>query len=163
MKLNDPTTTAKTYWSILKSFYNDSKIPLIPPLLVNNKIVSDFTEKANLFNDFFATQCKPLSNNSVLPSAISFKNFNVNEVHGHDNISIRMLKICDSVLVEPLSLIYKYCINSGVFPDIWKRSHIIPTYKKMTNVALITTALFLYYQFVAKYLNVFFITLYSYT
>ena len=32
----------------------------------------------------------------------------------------------------------------------------------MINVALITTALFLYYQFVAKYLNVFFITLYSY-
>ena len=41
-----------------------------------------------------------------------------------------MLKICDSVLVEPLSLIYKNCINSGVFPDIWKRSHIIPAYKK---------------------------------
>ena len=40
-----------------------------------------------------------------------------------------MLKICDSVLVEPMSLIYKHCIN-GVFPDIWKRSHIIPIYKK---------------------------------
>ena len=53
MKLNDPNTSGKTYCSILKSFYNDSKIPLIPPLLVNNKIVSDFTEKANLFNDFF--------------------------------------------------------------------------------------------------------------
>ena len=73
MKLNDPNTSGKTYWSILKSFYNDSKIPLIPPLLVNNKIVSDFTEKANLFNDFFATQCTPLSDNNVLPSAISFK------------------------------------------------------------------------------------------
>ena len=41
-----------------------------------------------------------------------------------------MFKICDSVLVEPLSQIYKSCINSGVFPDIWKKSHIIPTYKK---------------------------------
>ena len=71
MKLNDPKTSAKTYWSILKSFYNDSKIPLIPPLLVNNKIVSDFTEKANLFNDFFATQCTPLSKHSVVPSVLS--------------------------------------------------------------------------------------------
>ena len=53
MKLNNPNTSAKTYWSILKSFYNDSKVPLIPPLLVNNKIVSDFTKKANIFNDFF--------------------------------------------------------------------------------------------------------------
>ena len=91
------------------------------------------------------------------------RNLNVNKAHGHDNISIRMLKICDSVLVEPLSLIYKNCINSGVFLDIWKRSHIIPTYKKMINVALITTTLFLYYHFAAKYLNIFFITLYSYT
>ena len=74
-----------------------------------------------------------------------------------------MLKICDSVLVEPLPLIYKYFINSGVFPDIWKRSHIIPKYKKMINIALITTALFLYYKFVAKYLSVFFIAVYSYT
>ena len=41
-----------------------------------------------------------------------------------------MLKIFDSVLVERLSLIYKNCINSGVFPDIWKRSHIIPAHKK---------------------------------
>ena len=73
MKLSDLKASAKTYWSILKSFYNDSKIPLIPPLLVNNKFVSDFTEKSNLFNDFFATQCTLLSNNSVLPSAIFFK------------------------------------------------------------------------------------------
>ena len=42
-----------------------------------------------------------------------------------------MLKICDSVIVELLSLIYKNCINSGVFPDIWKKSHIIPIYKKI--------------------------------
>ena len=41
-----------------------------------------------------------------------------------------MLKIHDSEDVEPLSLIYKNCIDSGIFPDIWKRSHIIPTCKK---------------------------------
>ena len=52
-KLNNPSTRSKTYWSILKSFYKGNKVPLIPPLLVNNKIVSDFTEKANLFNALF--------------------------------------------------------------------------------------------------------------
>ena len=44
-KLNNPNTSAKTYCSILKSFYKSTKVPLIPPLLVNNKTVSDFTEK----------------------------------------------------------------------------------------------------------------------
>ena len=51
-KLNNPSTRSKTYWSILKSFYKGNKVPLIPSLLVNNKIVLDFTEKANLFNFF---------------------------------------------------------------------------------------------------------------
>ena len=105
---------------------------------------------ANIFNDFFAVQCTSLTNSSVLPSTISFKthsrlnsisfekedvrkimrNLNVNKAHGHDNISIRMLKICDSEVVEPLSLTYKNCIDSGISPDTWKRSHSIPTYEK---------------------------------
>ena len=73
MKLNNPNTSAKTYWSILKSFYNDSKFPLIPPLLVYDKVVSDFTKKANIFDDFFALQCTPLNSSSVLPAKITFK------------------------------------------------------------------------------------------
>ena len=40
LKLNSPNSSAKTYWSIPNSFYNDTKVPLIPPLLVNNKFVS---------------------------------------------------------------------------------------------------------------------------
>ena len=64
-KLNNPSTRSKTYWSILKSFYKANKVPLIPPLLVNNKIVSDFTAKANFFTVFFSSQCTPISNNSV--------------------------------------------------------------------------------------------------
>ena len=64
-KFKNPSTNAKTYWSILESLCRGTKVPLIPPLLVNNKIVSGFTEKANLFNDFFASQCIPINNNSV--------------------------------------------------------------------------------------------------
>ena len=37
-KLNDPETSAKAYWSILKTLYNGKKIPLISPILVNNKL-----------------------------------------------------------------------------------------------------------------------------
>ena len=38
-KLNDPNTSAKTYCLILKSYYKGNRVALIPPLLVNNKIV----------------------------------------------------------------------------------------------------------------------------
>ena len=52
IKLNDPKKAPKIYWSFLKIFVNGSKIPLIPPLLVNNEFVTEFLVKANLFNDF---------------------------------------------------------------------------------------------------------------
>ena len=31
--LNDPKTNAKAYWSILKTFDNDKKVPIIPYIL----------------------------------------------------------------------------------------------------------------------------------
>ena len=67
-KLNNPLLQAKTYWSILKTFYNEKKIPIIPPLLVDNNFVTGIQTKANIFNKFFAEQCTPLKNNSVFPA-----------------------------------------------------------------------------------------------
>ena len=61
-KLNNPKTSPKTYWAIMKTFYNGKKIPLIPPLLINNKLESDFGKKANHFNEFFASKRTPLNN-----------------------------------------------------------------------------------------------------
>ena len=112
-KLSDPSASSKTYWSILKRFYNGKKVPIIPPLLINNKLESDFKTKANYFNSFFASKCTPLINNSTLPnslqyvsaakfSSLSFNEevilkiinaLNINKVHGHDDISIRMIKL----------------------------------------------------------------------
>ena len=66
-KPNDPDTSAKAYWSIFKILYNGKKTPLIPPILVNIKLISNFKEKAN--HDFFACQCTPISNDRALPKA----------------------------------------------------------------------------------------------
>ena len=43
-------------------------IPLIPPILVYNKFILNFKEKANYFNEFFASQCTPISDDSALPN-----------------------------------------------------------------------------------------------
>ena len=37
----------------MKTFYNSKKIPLISPLLINDKLKSGFWKKANYFNEFF--------------------------------------------------------------------------------------------------------------
>ena len=66
-KLIDPLTEPKTYWKIINPFVNNKKTPIIPPSLVNNKYISNFSEKVNLFNKFFACQSTPLENNSSLP------------------------------------------------------------------------------------------------
>ena len=52
-KLNDPLTAPKTYWSILSRFLNNKEIATIPPLLVNGDIITNFSEKADIFNKFF--------------------------------------------------------------------------------------------------------------
>ena len=54
---------AKMYWSVLKTFFNGKKVPIIRLLLINNK-VSDFEVKANYFNGFSASQCTSLNNRS---------------------------------------------------------------------------------------------------
>ena len=148
-KLNKPLLQAKTYWSILKTFYNDKKIPLIPPLLINDKFVTDIQSKANIFNKLFADQCTPLQNTSMLPANQIFltqarlgslgisnskilkriRALNVNKAHGHDDISIRMIRICDKSLLKPLIILFQSSMKSSCYPDIWKKSNIIPVHK----------------------------------
>ena len=50
--------------------------------------------------------------------------------HGHDNFSIRMLKICGSAIYKPLGIIFKQFVNTGVFPSEWKKGNIVFICKK---------------------------------
>ena len=68
-KLIDPMTSSKVYWSTLKMFLNNNKIPCIPSLSHQNKYVTDFKEKAEIFNSFFPEQCCFLNNSNKLLSA----------------------------------------------------------------------------------------------
>ena len=62
-KLVNPSTSGKTYWSILKTFANGRKVPVIPLLLINNEFVSNFKTKTiflfyinNIFKNRHKTQ-----------------------------------------------------------------------------------------------------------
>ena len=94
----------------------------IPPILLNGVFIANFQNKANLFNEFFVQQCSILQNGSVSPhidcktnvskfsvsineaKIISIiRKLSLNKAHGCDNISIHMLKICDTVIaLDPL-------------------------------------------------------------
>ena len=103
---------------------------------------------ANIFNDFFSKQCTPLANGRKLPenqvyltnsriNSVPFSddlviigNLNVNKAHGHDDISIRMIKMCDESLLRPLSIIFPNSLKSSIYPSNWKKANVIPVHKK---------------------------------
>ena len=85
----------------------------------------------------FAKQCTPIEIDSSIPTetnclcgatilAVDLGDqdilkiiwaLNINKAHGRDNISTRMIKICDSIIVKPLSSILPNSLNSGIFPE----------------------------------------------
>ena len=113
-KLINPSTSAKIYRSILKTIANGRKVPVIPPLLINNEFISNFKTKANYFNRFFNQQCTAISTDSSIPSSVNLATnetitkinldgqqlisklivgLNPNEAYVHDRLSIRMLEM----------------------------------------------------------------------
>ena len=131
---------------------NGKIIPVIPPLLTNSKLISTFKIKATHFNSFSVSHCTPWDNNSNVSeiqtyitdsklSSLQFidkdikiiKSLDTSKGHGHDDISIRMIKVCNLAIIKAFSIIFRICINHIRFPDIWKKSNICPIHKKVTN------------------------------
>ena len=50
-KFCDQKLNWKAYWKIFKYFTNWKKVPVIPPLLINDHFVTNFNEKTNHFNN----------------------------------------------------------------------------------------------------------------
>ena len=95
---------------------------------------------------YFVQQCQPIGNNSILPANQIFytqnrprdfdidcgkflnliDGLNPHKAHDHGGISMQMLKLHNLTITEPVSIIYKNCLQLGVFPD----SNIIPVHKK---------------------------------
>ena len=71
-RLNNPQKSSKTYWSLLKIFLNNKEISLIPPLFHENRSITYFKEKAELFFSFFSNQCCLLKNCSKLPTNLRY-------------------------------------------------------------------------------------------
>ena len=122
-KLNDFRAATKTYCSI---FVNGTKIPLILHVYPVDKrrqfIVNKINllliswKKATLFNNFLSLQFIKIMGNSPVPKNPTFhpenrlstfefsigdyikviKTLHRNKGHGHDVISIRMIKLCAS-------------------------------------------------------------------
>ena len=102
-----------------------------------------------MFNDFFSNQCRPINNDSVLPTfnfltdkwvdQISIKldeivslvrNLNPNKASGSDGISGQMLILCDDSVSMPLKIIFDNILLTSLYPEIWKFANVTPIFKK---------------------------------
>ena len=103
-----------------------------------------------LFVFFFASHCTPLDINGNTPenqtyatdnrlSSLHFDDSDITKIirsldtakaHGHDDISMRMLKIYDSAIIKPLTIDHRNCISQNTFPETWKKSNICLIHKK---------------------------------
>ena len=142
-RLCDRLISTKCYWSLLSG----KKVPCIPPIFHNNKCVTDFKEKSEIFNSFFANQCSHIPNNSILSSELKLltehtltscdfsendgilqiiNSQDSNKAPCHDIISLCTLKLCGEANCKPLNMIFKTCLNTGKFPSEWKKGNVVP-------------------------------------
>ena len=125
------------------------KFSEILTLLENGLFVTSIETKANIINDYFVKQCCAITTGSTLPSflprsALRLQSLEIDKekvlriihaldskrAHGCDDISISMIKLCDTLIVEPLCLIFEKSLEIGVYPSIWKKAYVIPVHKK---------------------------------
>ena len=137
------------FWSVVNRIAGKKKETNIPPLLEDGVFINSFPDKANIFNEFFASQCNPLENDSSLPlfqvlspnelstividtSQISslIGHLNSKKPHGHDNILINMLKLTRNEVAVPLRMIFERYLTSGEYPSAWKNANLKPVHKK---------------------------------
>ena len=138
----DPIASVQTCWSILKTLLKNKKLRCIVTFFHQGKYVTDFKKKAKLFNSFFAKQCSIIQNFSKLALTLSknpeksilcipfnyndiatiFRSLDPSKAHGHDMISIYMLKICVKLTCKPLELIFQSYIKHERFPNEWQKN-----------------------------------------
>ena len=149
IRLADQLTGQKTYWKIMNQFLNKTKIPRIPPLFFNGNFIVCCKEKAQIFNEYFAKQCTPFDTPSILPNLRYFTNdrlsyfdisvneikdliklLNINKAHDHDDISVKMIKLCGEEICSPLLIIFRNILDTGMYPSQWKLANVTPVHKK---------------------------------
>ena len=80
---------------------------------------------------FFAKQGTLVSNNNVLLSEFTYMTEEC--IHGDNNISVSMTKLCTNSVAHPLTLIFQNSLVAGTFATHWKRANIVQSITRMIN------------------------------
>ena len=143
------SANAKKFWNFVNSMKRIRQPP--PPLNHSGAFISDDTEKASIFNEYFnlvftTDDCTDLSSlrQSIhfypkLIDTIKFTPENVYEelvnlqrdkACGPDSIPAYLLKVGADFICLPLSRIFQLSMDTGSLPRDWITANIVPVHKK---------------------------------
>ena len=139
----------KDWWKCLRQLQGKSMDAPIPPLIVNNNLISDEREKANVLNDFFVSHSTidrnlewdpgeppPLETHidsiHLTPHEIYkiLSNLDSNKATGPDKIGYKLLREAAPSISNILCRLFNESLELSMFPDSWKRANVIPLHKK---------------------------------
>lgn len=143
------TLSGRPWWQSVNLILGRGSKDSIPPLVVDDTVVPDPADKANLLNDRFAAKATVDDNDRASPdvppsttSALRQIRFQPKIVRrllsrvdttkspGLDGISGRILKECAGVLCYPAARLFQRSFDQGVFPSAWKVAKVCPVFKK---------------------------------
>ena len=149
-KLKTSNISPRDWWKVLKSFLSTVDKPSIPALNDHGQLVFNNDEKAQILNDFFASQSNlneankeppelPIHNpDSILsPTQITpdqvkdiLKSLPHGKAPGPDQINNCILSQTSDEISKPLSDLFNACLSCAKFPIIWKEAHVTAIFKK---------------------------------
>ena len=152
--MNENRSNMKKMWSIIRNVIQKNKqVKITDQILINNKIVTNKTDIANAFNNFFVNigynlskaipSCNidPLSyipngalNSMYITETDHYEIKNIlcslnNSSPGWDDIHAKIVKASYLYYINPLCHIYNLSLKQGVFPSEFKIAKVIPLYK----------------------------------
>ena len=149
-RLKSSTLSTKDWWSTLKSFINSNSNSSIPPLEYGNKIYTNESDKANIFNKYFQSQTILDETNAVPPDIAPpdlnseltnivltplevesvLKTLTVGKASGPNGLSNRVLKELSVQLSIPFCSLFNQSLQTGFLPSFYKEANVCPVPKK---------------------------------
>jgi hypothetical protein len=182
------TSDPKKFWKYINEHTKCNEIPNLMiyhnnPVCGNENIVNTFAEHfSSVYDDIVTTQPASACDNPVGLS-VDFKNFDFtsdsvfyeltnldcNKGAGPDGLPPFFYRNCCTSLTDPLWRIFKYSLNSGVFPNCWKSALVTPVFKSGSKqnfenyrpISILSVPAKIFEKLVAKHLSASFKTVIS--
>ena len=151
----DHNKSSKSWWRLCKFLYTGkTNQHTIPPIIINDRVLTKDTDKAEAFNEYFTSISKidnadrePPEDLNECTSSLEhiyitrqnvvdiIKSLKLNKACGFDLITHTLLKVSIDTLSLPLSTLFNKSLSICRFPEKWKMANVSPIFKsKDSNI-----------------------------